>query len=384
MQPLYPENLYDLTALCQRLRSGSFIALDTEFMREKTYYPQLCLIQVATEDVIACIDPFAFDNLDPLLEVLYDPTITKVLHAARQDLEIFHHLRGRPPAPVFDTQLAATLLGQGEQVGYAALVKEVLGVSLDKAHTRADWSQRPLSPEELAYAMDDVRYLVPLYLHQRTALELAGRLAWLQEDFAELSQPVTYMAPPEEAWLRVKGANYLKGVQLAVLQQLASWRERMAQQDDRPRRWVLKDEIMIDLARQMPADLMQMARIRGIERQTMERHGTQLLACIQQARERPRGEWPQLEMPQRLTAVQEPLLDAMMALVRLRAMENSVSAPTLAPRREVERMLGGAPDTILHHGWRARLVGQDLEALLCGKLHLVVEEGRLRAVATPP
>ncbi|WP_127475700.1 ribonuclease D [Sulfurivermis fontis] len=374
----YIDNPADLAAYCTELRRHDWFALDTEFMREKSYYPQLCLIQIATPDGAVCIDPFGIDDLGPLLDLLYDPAILKVLHAARQDLEIFHVMRGTPPAPVFDTQLAATLLGHGDQIGYGALVKETLGVELEKAHSRADWSLRPLTPEQLEYAADDVRYLVQVYQKQRAALEQNGRLPWLAEDFAALSDAHTYDNPPQEAWRRIKGVNFLKGVQLAVLQQLAAWREQVAQDSDRPRRWVLKDEVMFDMAKLMPDSLDKLGRIRGLEKGILERNGQRLLELIQQGRKMPQDDWPQLEPVVRLTPPQEALVDAMMALVRLRAMEQQVSVPTLAPRREVERLLGDDTDAALRHGWRAQLVGHDLQRLLRGELLLRVVDGRLQ------
>ncbi|MEW6646430.1 MAG: ribonuclease D [Pseudomonadota bacterium] len=380
----YIDNPADLAAYCAELRQHDWFALDTEFMREKSYYPQLCLIQIATPDGAVCIDPFGIDDLGPLLELLYDPAILKVLHAARQDLEIFHVMRGTPPAPVFDTQLAATLLGHGDQIGYGALVKETLGVELEKAHSRADWSLRPLTPEQLEYAADDVRYLVQVYQKQRAALEQNGRLPWLAEDFATLSDAHTYDNPPQEAWRRIKGVNFLKGVQLAVLQQLAAWREQVAQDSDRPRRWVLKDEVMFDMAKLMPDSLDKLGRIRGLEKGTVERNGKRLLELIQQGRKMPQDDWPQLEPVIRLTPPQEALVDAMMALVRLRAMEQQVSVPTLAPRREVERLLGDDADAALRHGWRAQLVGHDLQRLMRGELLLRVVDGRLHISESTP
>lgn len=376
----YIDNPADLATYCAELRRHDWFAIDTEFMREKSYYPQLCLIQIATPDGAVCIDPFGIDDLGPLLELLYDPAILKVFHAARQDLEIFHIMRGTPPAPAFDTQLAATLLGHGDQVGYGALVKETLGVELEKAHSRADWSLRPLTPEQLEYAADDVRYLVQVYQKQRAALEQNGRLPWLAEDFAALSDPHTYENPPQEAWRRIKGVNFLKGVQLAVLQQIAAWREQQAQDSDRPRRWVLKDEVMFDMAKLMPDSLDKLGRIRGLEKGTVERNGKRLLELIQQGRKMPKDDWPQLETAIRLAPGQEAMVDAMMALVRLRAQQHQVSVPTLAPRREVERLLGDDSEAALRHGWRAQLVGQDLERLLRGELFLHVRQGRLEVV----
>src|SRR3569833_1048425 len=275
---LYIDDTRALAALCTRLRGTEWIALDTEFVREKTLYPILCLIQIASADTLACIDPLALPDLDPLLDVLNDPAITKVMHAARQDMEIFNHLRGELPRPVFDTQLAAPLLGLQEQIGYAALVDNILNVKLDKAHIRADWSQRPLSPAQLEYAADDVRYLAVLYPRLRDTLAAKARLQWLAGDFAELSNPRLYACPPADAWLRIKGTPRLRTRQLAVAQALAAWREETAQRQNRPRSWILRDENLLDLARLQPLGIGELAQVRGLHEQAVARRGAARLA----------------------------------------------------------------------------------------------------------
>lgn len=377
----YVDSPAALAELCRSLRRSPWLALDTEFIRERTYYPQLCLIQVADADTVACVDPMALDDLGPLLDLLYDPAITKVLHSAYQDLEIFYHLRGTVPGPVFDTQVAATLLGHGEQVGYATLVKDLLGVDLDKSQSRTDWARRPLDPAQLRYAADDVRYLREVYLRQHSELERRGRLDWLADDFRELCDPGRYRTEPREAWRRLKGHQQLKGAQLAVLRALAAWREERAAAADRPRRWILSDEVLLDLARRQPETEDQLKRSRGLEATTLKRHGPALLELIAQGRAEPPEHWPQPVPRLKLDAEQEALLDAMMALVRLRGVQHAVSPQTLAGRRDLERLLAGDPDASLLHGWRARLAGREVAALLRGELRLEVHEGRLRSTA---
>ncbi|WP_338040190.1 ribonuclease D [Methylocucumis oryzae] len=227
-----------LTQLCQQIRKVSWLALDTEFLREKTYYPKFCLLQLATPEWVACVDPIALPQLKPLFDELYNPAITKVFHSCRQDLEIFYQITGGLPTPVFDTQVAAPLLGFQDNPGYAMLVSSLLNVNLTKAHTRADWSKRPLTQAQIEYAADDVIYLCQIYQIVLQKLEELGRADWLKHDFAELSNPAHYQIQPEHAWLRIKGKNKLTGKQLSIIQSLAEWREATAQHEDKPKKLV--------------------------------------------------------------------------------------------------------------------------------------------------
>jgi ribonuclease D len=370
------ERPQDLQALCARLSDQAWLALDTEFIRERSYRPQLCLIQIATPDEVAVIDPLRLDSLDCLLDRLYDPGTTKVLHSASQDLEIFFMLRGSLPSPVFDTQIAAAVLGHGEQVGYGALVKSLLGRELHKGHARTDWARRPLERDQLAYAADDVRYLAELYPRLREMLERRGRLQWLTEDFQALAEPERYQADPKEQWRRIKGANRLRGVQLAVLQTLAAWREETAIAEDKPRRWIVKDEALLELARQMPRDGQRLRRIRGLG--DVGRREDTLLRLIAEARDRPEQDWPRPAAGPRLEPEQEAVLDALAALVRLRGADNEVTASTIATRRDLERLLLEDPDAPLRHGWRHEIAGRDALDFLEGRAVLRVEGGRLR------
>lgn len=369
-----------LDALVDDLHGQSWLTLDTEFMREKTYHPRLCLLQLASEDLVACIDPLAIDDLDPLFELIEDPAITKVLHAAHQDLEILHHLRGRVPENLFDTQIAATVLGQGEQVGYARLVENLLGRQLDKSQTRTDWCRRPLTRKQLGYAADDVRYLRDIYRLQLEALDRLGRHDWLTEDFARLSDPARYQVDPDRQWRRVKGMQKLRPRQRAILQQLAAWRERQALASNRPRRWILKDEPLLDLAMQAPEDRKELAAIRGLPEATVERHGDTLLDCIRQGRELPREDWPELPRRPHLDEHQQALVDLLMAVVRTQADRHEVNASVLVSRKDMERLVTGDRAIPLLEGWRLRVAGQSVEDLLAGEIALTVEEGRITAL----
>lgn len=376
MQEYYVDSPTQLNDLCERLCGSSWLALDTEFMREKTYYAQFCLLQIANEDLIACVDPLAL-NLEPLLDLIYDPSIIKVMHSARQDLELLYDLRHALPHPLFDTQIAATVSGYGDQVGYGALVQGMFGVELDKSHTRTDWSQRPLDPKQLRYAADDVRYLVQVYLRQRTELERNGRLAWLADDFAELTDENKYINTPLNAWRRIRQANTLKGVQLAVLRGLAGWREERAKAVNKPRKWIVSDDVLLEIARHMPTDIERLGKIRGMEAQTLKRSGGDIIALIAEGKNLPKEQWPQLDVPLRLDARQESLVDMLMAVVRRRGTENAVSPATLTTRKELESLVLGQQDLSILHGWRGALVGRDLLALLQGKLSLSVKAGDL-------
>lgn len=366
-----------LEQLCERLRGQPVLALDTEFLRERTYHAQLCLLQVAGEGIIACVDPLAIEDLGPLLDIIYDPSVVKVMHSARQDMEIFFDLRGDLPRPLFDSQIAATLMGFGEQVGYANLVKAMLGIELDKMHTRTDWTQRPLDDAQLKYAADDVRYLFEIYEHQTRTLVEKGRGDWLQEDFDELTNIDTYSPPDDSLWHRVKGKQRLKGVQLAILRDLSIWREERARKINRPRRWVLKDDVLVDIARFAPRDITGLEKIRGLEAKTIQNQGRAILSVIQQARESDKESWPRLKQWKRLTSSQDALVDILMAVLRLRGAEQEVSPTLLANRKELESLVLGETDSPVLHGWRGELVGHELQAVLAGERVLKVIDGKL-------
>jgi len=373
----YIDSAPDLVRYCAPLAAADWIALDTEFLREKTYYPKLCLLQIATPDSVACIDPLALDDIDPVLDLIFDAGITKVMHSARQDMEIFYHLRGKAPAPVFDTQIAALLLGYPDQIGYGNLVREVLDVNLDKLHTRADWSVRPLTRDQIDYAADDVIYLVDVYRNLHTRLAELGRLEWLEEDFARLSSDALYSNPPADAWLRVKGGNRLKGAALAVLQALASWRESLAQQRDRPRGWILRDDALVEIARHRPVSIDELGRIRGLQEAFIRHNGTQVLGLVAAAVRQPPAPFPDAGQRQRLTPEQDALVDVMSAVVRISGIEHALNPAVLATRKQLEQLVSGDTDVDVLHGWRRKLVGERLQALLSGDLSMSVKDGRL-------
>ncbi|MCB1789621.1 MAG: ribonuclease D [Gammaproteobacteria bacterium] len=379
MREQYVNNAEALQALCSTLAGSEWLAIDTEFIREKTYYPRLCLIQICNGEVAACVDPLAIDDLTPLLDVLYDGSVLKVLHAARQDLEIFLHDFGRLPMPVFDTQPAAALLGHGDQIGYANLVKLLLDVELPKDQSRTDWSQRPLDEQQLRYALDDVVYLGQLYLHMRGHLFDRERLQWLAADFATLADPQTYYPNPDDMWQRTKGKQMLRGRQLAVLKGLAAWREREARSRDLPRKWVLKDDVLVELSRRMPRDAAGLAKLRGIEPGLIRREGETLLKLIAEATALPREQWPNDGgRPVPLTAQQDAMVDLLSAALRLIADQHQLSPLAIASRKDLERLVRGEKDCVLNDGWRHSLAGQALAGVMTGERRLEVHDGELR------
>lgn len=381
MQELFVDTPQALADLAAQLAGSEWLALDTEFIREKTYWPKLCLIQVSNGKVAAGIDVLALTDLKPLLDVLFDGHIIKVFHAARQDLEIFLHDWGQIPLPLFDTQPAAALLGHGDQIGYAKLVMAVLGVDLPKDQSRTDWSLRPLDKAQLRYALDDVIYLGQLYTAMRGSLSERSRLQWLAADFADLADHATYMPAPLRMWKKVKGRQPLRGNQLAILQQLAAWREQRARELDRPRKWILKDEVLTDMARRAPKDLVTLGKIRGLEASVIRTQGEALLALIAAGRNIPKEDWPSDGRPgATLTHQQEALTDLLSAALRLAADKHELSPTAIATRKDLEKLVRGETDIELMHGWRKTVAGDTLQAVLSGRSTLLAQDGGIQLI----
>lgn len=357
-----------LATLCAELADCAWLALDTEFIRERTYWPRLCLVQIATPTVTACIDPLQIQNLDPLLNVLYAPKRTKVLHAAHQDIEILTRLRGTPPPHLFDTQIAASFLGYGDQIGYASLVEKVLGVRLDKSATRTDWSLRPLSPQQLTYAANDVFYLQQIYMAMRDALDAKGRFDWLAEDMNALSNAESYAVHPDQAWTRIRGNTHLKPVQLAVLRTLAAWREREAASQDRPRKRILGDHQLVDLARLSPRTAADLERIRGLGSDLRRRWGEQWVSLVAKTLETPPETWPRLRTRSTPSPETEAAIDLMMTLIRHLATLNDLSPTLIANRAQLHELLLGSEEVPVARGWRNELAGRHLARLLEGRI----------------
>lgn len=350
----------DLSAALARLAQADFLVLDTEFLRESTYFARLCLIQAADDSQRLLIDPLAIEDLSELWALLAERGRTKVLHAARQDIEVLSQaMRAVPPGPIFDTQVAAAMLGHPAQVGYGTLVAELLGVTLEKGHTRTDWSRRPLSEQQLRYAEDDVRYLVPLYQRLKDELAQAGRSEWFAEEMALLEDPALYRTEPADAWRRLKGLERLHPAQRAVAKVLAQWREQTAIDRDKPRGWILADETLRELAERLPESADQLAQVRTLPEGLMRRRGDELLSLISQGRELAAGEAAAWQPP-RPEPEQMALVNKLMKLTRSRAQQLSISPELLATRKDVEKLVYAGRSEHLLRGWRREVIGTDL------------------------
>lgn len=352
-----------LARSCESLRTHAWMALDTEFMRTRTYYARLCLVQVATPEVIACVDTVALSGIEPLLEIIYSPHVLKVIHAARQDLEVFADIRGTPPTPVFDTQIAASLCGYDDQIGYGALVESITGHKLPKLHTRADWEARPLPPDQLHYAEDDVRYLRDVYQFLAQKLEELGRADWLREECVALTDPGLYRNDPRQAWRRLKQGQSLPPMAQTILRELAAWRELAAQKHNLPRGWVASDAALVETALAAPTTVEALGHIAGMGGSPARKWGEEILQAVQRGLGlKPERLW---EEPQRLDRQQQALYEQLQARVRAIAAEMKISATLIAPRRELLKLIASDYSGSLARGWRRALIGEEL-LQLCG------------------
>ena len=383
---MYIRDAESLADTIEILMAAPVVAVDTEFMRERTYYARLCLVQLGTAEESFVVDAVALEGkLEPLARLLTAPHVVKVVHAGSQDVEILLRATGSAIAPVFDTQIAATLAGFPVQVGYAQLVKDLLGVHVDKSDTFTDWAARPLTPEQVEYAEADVRYLPQVYerLHER--LEREGRLAWLAEDFEHLADPQTYEVDPREQYRRVKRASSLDRRSLAVLRELAAWRETEAQRRDTPKRWLISDESLVEIARRTPGSAAELSGIRGVNDKVASRSGAAVIAAIRAGQAVPEDELPRLPRKDRIPSGAQAVADLLSAVLRIRAREHNVATTLLASRDELERFAAGDRDGHpLSTGWRRTLVGAELAAIADGATAVRVKDGRLAVIPVDP
>ena len=372
-----------LRALTERLSNERFITVDTEFMRERTFWPKLCLIQVAGEKEAAIIDPLAKGiDLQPFFDLLTNEKVLKVFHAGRQDIEIFHHLSGEVPRPVFDTQIAAMVCGFGDQVSYQSLAAKLAGARIDKGSRFTDWSRRPLSRRQLEYALADVTHLRRIY--ERLARELArnGRESWLKEELAALVDPASYAQDVEEAWKRIR-FQPRDGRQLALLRRLAEWREREAQRRDVPRRRVLKDEAIVEIASEMPRSVEELKRLRGLsEGMAKGPQGEAILKIVREVLALPEEALPKPEKRRKPHPEgTQARADILKLALKIVAEREGIAARLIASAADLERIAAGERDVPALAGWRRKVFGELAEALLRGEKVIGIRNGRPEIMA---
>jgi ribonuclease D len=364
------------------MRGETFITVDTEFMRERTYWPELCLVQIAGENEVAVIDAEATDiDLSALGILFANEAVTKVFHAARQDIEIFVLRYGDVPRPMFDTQVAAMVAGFGDQVGYDALVANLTGGTIDKAHRFSDWSARPLSAAQLTYAAADVTHLRDVYLRLSRRLEQENRLGWVAEEMAILSNPATYRADPETAWERLRPRTANRRL-LYILKEVAAWREKEAQRVNIPRQRLIKDEALLEIAATMPTSAEALGRVRGVTRGFAEgRSGSALLEVMVAARRVPDADLPAASQQRDNVRPSAALVALLKVLLAAKSEQHNVAPRLVASSEDVDRLaLEDNPDIPALHGWRREVFGDDARLLKQGRIALGVDGRRVKLI----
>ena len=372
-----------LAALCMRLAKEPYITIDTEFLRETTFWPQLCLVQVAGADEFALIDPLA-DGMDlsPLFELLANPDVLKVFHAGRQDIEIFYYLTDSIPQNVFDTQIAAMVCGFGDQVGYDQIVRQVAGAQIDKTSRFTDWSRRPLNEAQLAYAAADVTHLRTVYEHLAGLLEKRDRVDWVAEEMQTLLDPATYTVDPDDAWQRLK-LRVRKPIEFAALKALAKWREEIAQKRDQPRRRIMKDDALYELAQQRPSSTEQLGRLRAVPR-GFDKHpdARSLVEVMKAVAALPNDDLPKLPKTKRNPESAPAIAELLKVALKLVAEREGVAARVIANADDLEAIaIYGEADVKAMQGWRRDLFGDMALKIRSGEMALGVR-GK-RAVLVP-
>jgi ribonuclease D len=371
----------DLVALCERVARHPFVTVDTEFLRESTYYPKLCIAQLATIDEVAIVDALARDiDLAPFYALMADERVIKVFHAARQDIEICWHAANVIPAPVVDTQVAAMVLGYGDSISYDQLVQRITGNTLDKSNRFTDWTQRPLSDAQLHYAICDVTHLRDVYAKLSQDLDRQGRVEWMREEMGVLTSPDTYRMEPGEAWHRLK-ARIRKPKELAILIEVAAWREREAQARDIPRGRILKDDAIGDIAVQAPATIERLASLRSIPRGfERSKWGEAIVEAVNRGLARDYGTLPWIERPKPAQNGQATV-ELLKVLLRMTSEQHGVAAKVIATMDDLDRIVADdVADVPALAGWRRKLFGEQALALKHGRLALAVERNRVVAV----
>lgn len=368
-----------LADLCQNLVTAEFVTVDTEFMREQTFWPELCLIQIASDTVEAVIDPLAGGiNLAPLYELMGNPAVTKVFHAARQDIEIIYSEAGLIPSPIFDTQVAASVCGYGDSVSYVNLVKDITGHDIDKSSRFTDWSRRPLTDKQLVYALGDVTHLRVVYRALKSKLDATGRTLWLKEEMAGLTHPETYETRPEDAWKRLKMRTKNRKA-FGVLVELAAWRERVAQGQNVPRSRVLRDEALYDIANQMPTTAEQLGGLRTLsDGFSRSQRAKDIIDAVKAGLERDPKTLPQMNHSRPMSADTGATIELLKVLLKAAAAKHGVAPRLIADAEELEQIAAeNEPDVLALKGWRRQLFGEDALRLKRGELALTLAGGEV-------
>jgi len=369
----------ELRAFIARARKSAYAAIDTEFLREKTYWAKLCLVQVCTEEETAIIDPLSLSNFADFGELLDDDSVLKIFHACSQDIEILFNQTGVVPHPIFDTQVAASLIGKTQQASYASLVSSYCKIDLPKKDSYTDWSRRPLSESQLSYAADDVIYLPKIYARMMELLKKKGREHWLDETFRELENPDHYKVDPYERYKKLKRSNQLNPRQLAAAREFAAWREERAQKANIPRKWVVSDEQIVEACRREPHSLDDLYMVRGLRESLRPRDARVVLDRIKRGLSLPAEELPQINSQQRSEANVDVEVSLMNAMVSKRARQHDIAVHTLAPHAELMKLARGHDDECeLLKGWRLNLIGAELRDLRDGKFSLAIKDGNLK------
>ena len=371
-----------LADLCHRLAKSPYVAVDTEFMRENSYWPELCLIQIADDNEAAAIDPKAQGlDMTPLLDLMVEnQDVLKVFHAGGQDLEIIHNLTGKTPYPLFDTQIAAMALGMGEQVGYSNLVESWTGVKLDKGARFTDWARRPLDKRQIDYAIGDVTYLVQIFPKLLDKLKRTGRGGWLDQEMERLGDPSSYVNEPDQAWKRVKVPSRRPEV-LGRLKALAAWREREAQGKDLPRGRIMKDETLADVASHPPREQKDLAKVRGLSQSWAGNDiGARLMDALEAATPMSEDEMPAREDRKPGLGKDGALVaDLLKLLLKIRAKETDVAPRLIARSDDLELLAAGRRNGLsILDGWRYEQFGRDAVDLVEGRMGFAVKDGKLK------
>ncbi len=374
----YIDSQKTLEDFVEKSKTAKVLAIDTEFLREKTYYPNLCLVQLAADDKVAIIDPFEVDSLEPLKTLLLDESIMKVFHAAGQDLEIIYNELGVLPTPIFDVQIAASLLGQSYQAGLASILSSFLNVNIKKSDSFTDWTHRPLSDSQIKYAKEDVIFLPQLYAKMREILEEKGRLTWLDDEFAKLTDPNTYLVDPYERYNHLKRGNQLSRKQMAAARAVTAWREVEAQRRNIPRKRVLTDEQIVEACRREAKSVDDLFMVRGVKKSITVKEARHIASLMKEAMSGDESTWPKPECHPQTEENVDSVLDLMQALLRIKSRECGIAMPVLASNSSMTLLARGhVEESGLMCGWRKEAIGNDFKKLLCGKISLSIIENEL-------